>query len=90
MTLDTKPTAGRIRLREEQAEWLARFLHAEWVRLSRTRASTKAALGSSMAGESALIENMNREMRLVTTIQEEVERTQQEMGWTIENSGRER
>lgn len=80
MTRPTTPeyTNGRIRVRPEQIEYLENLLHKTWVELSQIRAGVKEA--TQPAGTSnALVTHMNRELRLITSIQEEVKRTREEM-----------
>lgn len=78
-------TNGRIRVRPEQIEYLDALLHATWITRSRERNGLKARLDEpdnliSSARGNELIRLMNREMRLIKTIQDEVRRTKGDMG----------
>lgn len=83
---------GRIRVRPDQIEYLDRLLHNEWVRVAGLRAQTREALLRHLAqnivmgpqgaddAESGLITEMNRELRLIKSIQDEIGRTREDMG----------
>lgn len=68
-------TNGRIRVRPEQIEYLDQLLHIAWVDLSRARAKLKAG-----EPDAELLNHLNREMRLIQAIQQEVKRTRKDMG----------
>lgn len=72
-------TNGRIRVRPDQLECLENLLHNAWVELSRERARIKEILEQQGLGESGLVTEMNRELRLIASIQEEVTRTKEEL-----------
>lgn len=76
-------TNGRIRVRPEQIDYLDNLLHRTWVDLSRARAKMKAGEHPEVSppmDEPALITHMNRELRLISSIQEELRRTKDDMG----------
>jgi hypothetical protein len=74
-------TNGRIRVRPEQIEYIEQVLHTMWVEVSRTRARVKEALDKQgVVDSSALVTEMNRELRLIKSIQDEVRRTKEDMG----------
>jgi len=71
-------TNGRIRVRPEQIDYLDNLLHLTWLDVSRQRAQVKQVLAS--ISEPAIVTEMNRELRLIKSIQEEVRRTKEDMG----------
>lgn len=77
MTPEPKYTNGRIRVRPDQIEYLDGLLHRAWVETSRLRAKIRdSTLG---IGDSELFNALNRELRLIQSIQEEIKRTQADM-----------
>jgi hypothetical protein len=75
-------TNGRIRVRPEQIEYLDNLLHQEWVRVSAIRSKVKEKLPTGLISgdhDGELITLMNRELRLIQSIQEEVKRTKADM-----------
>lgn len=66
---------ARMRLRQEQADYLASLLHDEWVRLARDRAVARDE------GRPEDVAAFQEPMRTVTTMQEELHRAREEMGW---------
>lgn len=78
MVTEREYTNGRLRLRPEQAEYLNGLLHKTWVETSRLRAEVKERLDDP--GEGGLVTLMNRELRIISTIQDELRRTMEDMG----------
>lgn len=72
-TSEPRYTNGRIRVRPEQIEYLDGLLHRIWLEVSSIRKDMK------LVDDSALVTEVNRELRLISSIQEEVRRTRDEM-----------
>lgn len=76
----TEYTNGRIRVRPDQVEYLDRLLHNAWVELSQHRAAIKEILVAEGFTKSALVTEMNRELRLIKSLQDELRRAKEDMG----------
>lgn len=76
MEAEQEYTNGRIRVRPDQIEYLDQLLHRTWVQVARERAKVRDLSTS----DAALVTLMNRELRLLKSLQDEVRRTRGDMG----------
>lgn len=70
-------TNARVRVRPEQLDYLDDLLHRAWVDTSQIRARIKIVLDSDH--ENDLVHQLNSEMRLITSIQEELKRARDDL-----------
>ena len=69
-------TNGRLRVRPDQLEYLEHLLHTTWVTVAGTRTRV---LAGGVHRDSELVKHMNAELRLITSIQKEIKRTQEDL-----------